>query len=421
MFDADKGLGLQIARYNIGGSGWATPDAGNLRPGGNVPSYQGPQGQWDWGQDAAQRWMLLAARERGANLFEAFSNSPPYWMTVSGRASGAASASDDNLAPENYEKFATYLTTVCAHFKNVHNLTFRTLDPFNEPATDYWWAGNVQEGCHFERASQSAFIPVLAKELEKQGLTGVVEISASDETSMADALDSFDAYTPAARRHIAQINTHAYWGRTYPRVALGPAGALAAGKRLWQSEYGAGTAPPSDVTDGVALAAQAAADVNVLQAGAWVYWQAVENLDGKEPTPWWGLMQLSFKTGRGLRLSKQYWALAQYSKHIRSGATILASPQPASLVAALAPAPEKPGGAVLVLVFTRAAPSDAAVTVDASSFLGPHAGRAVATRTSAGEDGADAGELALPRGWGGRFDVRLAGASVTTVVVEWDE
>lgn len=420
VFDPVKGLGLQIARYNIGGSGWSTPDASNLRPGGNVDSFQGPDGRYDWSKDAAQRWMLLAARERGANLFEAFSNSPPYWMTISGRASGAASASDDNLAPANYTAFADYLVNVVDHFRTAHNLTFRTLDPFNEPATDYWWAGNVQEGCHFDRASQSAFIPVLADALDKKGLTGVVEISASDETSMADALDSFDAYTPAARAAIAQVNTHAYWGRTYPRVALGPAGALAAGKRLWQSEYGAGTAPPSEMTDGLALASQAAADVNVLQAGAWVYWQAIENLDGKDPTPWWGLGQVSFKTGKGLRLGKQFWALAQYSKHVRSGATILASPAPASLVAALAPAPEVVGGAKLVLVFTRASPTDAAVTVDASSFLQGRAGKAVATRTSATEDGADAGALALPRGWGGRFDVRLAGGSVTTVVVEWE-
>ena len=417
MFDPAKGLGLQIARYNIGGSGPGSPDDANLRPGGNIPSYQAADGTYDWAADEAQRWMLLAARDRGANLFEAFSNSPPYWMTISGRASGAVSASDDNLAPENYKRFASYLVNVCSHFAATHNLTFRTLDPFNEPATDYWWAGNVQEGCHFGREAQSAFIPVLANEIKQAGLP--LDIAASDETSMADALDSFDAYTPEAKAAIAQINTHAYWGRTYPRVALGPAGALAAGKRLWQSEYGAGTAPPTDMTDGLALAAQAAADVNVLQAGAWVYWQAVENLDGKDPTPWWGLAQLSFSTGKGLRLSKQYWSLWQYSKHIRGGATILASPAPASLVAALAPAPASPGGASLVLVFTRAAPSDARVTVDASSFLAGRAGVATATRTSAAEDGGDAGDLALPREWGGRFDVALAGGSVTTVVVTW--
>ena len=51
-------------------------------------SFWGPDGTWDWEQDANQRWVLLQARERGASVFEAFSNSPPYWMTYSGRASG---------------------------------------------------------------------------------------------------------------------------------------------------------------------------------------------------------------------------------------------------------------------------------------------------------------------------------------------
>lgn len=51
-------------------------------------SFWGPDGTWDFEQDANQRWVLLAARERGACIFEAFSNSPPYWMTYSGRASG---------------------------------------------------------------------------------------------------------------------------------------------------------------------------------------------------------------------------------------------------------------------------------------------------------------------------------------------
>ncbi len=31
VFDREHGLGLEIARYNIGGSGWQTPDVANLR------------------------------------------------------------------------------------------------------------------------------------------------------------------------------------------------------------------------------------------------------------------------------------------------------------------------------------------------------------------------------------------------------
>ena len=36
LFDPARGLGLQIARYNIGGSGWGCGDVANFRFGANV-------------------------------------------------------------------------------------------------------------------------------------------------------------------------------------------------------------------------------------------------------------------------------------------------------------------------------------------------------------------------------------------------
>ena len=36
LFDPEKGLGLQICRYNIGGSGWGTLDVPNFRYGANI-------------------------------------------------------------------------------------------------------------------------------------------------------------------------------------------------------------------------------------------------------------------------------------------------------------------------------------------------------------------------------------------------
>jgi hypothetical protein len=36
LFDVQRGLGLQIARYNIGGSGWGCGDVANFRYGANV-------------------------------------------------------------------------------------------------------------------------------------------------------------------------------------------------------------------------------------------------------------------------------------------------------------------------------------------------------------------------------------------------
>jgi len=60
----------------------------------------GDEAMWDWSADANQCWWLDAVRGRVRTpIFEAFSNSPPWFMTVSGRVSGAEKGSDDNLQP----------------------------------------------------------------------------------------------------------------------------------------------------------------------------------------------------------------------------------------------------------------------------------------------------------------------------------
>ena len=88
-------------------------------------SFWGPSGEWDWDVDANQRWMLLAARQRGACIFEAFSNTPPYWMTVSGRSSGNIFPWLDNLQPEYYDQFVHYLTEVVRWYRDKHGILFR--------------------------------------------------------------------------------------------------------------------------------------------------------------------------------------------------------------------------------------------------------------------------------------------------------
>lgn len=37
LFDSKHGLGLEICRYNIGGSGWDNKDTGNFRYGADLP------------------------------------------------------------------------------------------------------------------------------------------------------------------------------------------------------------------------------------------------------------------------------------------------------------------------------------------------------------------------------------------------
>jgi O-glycosyl hydrolase len=157
------GLGFTIARFNIGG-GNAPDVASYLRVGAAIPGYwRRPDGvtgvdwwradrpdMWDRNADPDQRWWLDAVKARVAHpVFEAFSNSPPWFMTVSGRVSGAVKGADDNLRPGQEQAFADYLASTVEDLQRRHGITFRTLSPVNEPNTDYWHASNTQEGAHW--------------------------------------------------------------------------------------------------------------------------------------------------------------------------------------------------------------------------------------------------------------------------------
>lgn len=442
LFDPVKGLGFEIARYNVGGSGPGSPDTtnGNFRAGADVPCYQRPDGTFDWDADAAQRAILLGARDRGASNFEAFANSPPYWMTVSGRASGAAWGCAGNLARPSIPAFVDYLVGVVDHFRTTYGLTFKTIAPFNEPREVCWWVGTNQEGCRFRLPDQRRVMATLADALRGTGLADAgVRLAASDENRVDRAVSSLEAalgrsivvrYGPDGAPYaklkgladddvslIAHVSTHAYNGLG-SRAAL-RAVADFASVPVWMSEVGYGSAPPSKVHGALELATNVAADINVMGAAAWVYWQAVEDLDGgawrglakltpisslgfrtlfmlsqlvsaarqriasirvraregaaaaeEYARPWWGLLLVSFSGSAGppdhIVVSKQYHGLAHYSKFVRVGDRILRVPSERAkdTVAVLSA-----DGARATLVATNDASTPRRMTFDVHPFL----------------------------------------------------
>ena len=74
--------------------------------------------------------------------------------------SGNSDGTKDNLPAENYDVYVDYLTELVSFYRHNWNITFRTLEPFNEPSASYWHAGNKQEGCHFEPATQVIILQV---------------------------------------------------------------------------------------------------------------------------------------------------------------------------------------------------------------------------------------------------------------------
>ena len=65
-------------------------------------------------------------------------------MELNGAVDGS-----NNLRDDQYDAFADYLTEVVKHYRDEWGITFRTLNPLNEPSSDWWKKGNMQEGSHF--------------------------------------------------------------------------------------------------------------------------------------------------------------------------------------------------------------------------------------------------------------------------------
>lgn len=328
VFDVDKGLGLNIVRYNIGGGENPAIEHNTLRPGGDVPGFQPKEGQWDWEADQGQRRIMLAGIERGVDIVEGFSNSPPYWMTKSGSVTGAVDGGN-NLKDEYYQAFADYLSAVVLYYKEKHGVIFRTLNPLNEPISSWWKQGNIQEGCHFTREKQEKIIDELYQSFRRNGIT-TTTISASDENSINETIEVMGKYTHSTMEKISQVNTHSYNGDQLTEVR-----ALADkyGKKLWMSEYGTGGSAPhshEDMTSVMELANRIIQDLRILRPAAWIYWQAVED-EGANNN--WGFIHADFVHQEEYEQTKQYYAMLNFSRFIRPGSRIIITPTDQSIAA----------------------------------------------------------------------------------------
>jgi len=397
MFDPKTGLGLNVVRYNIGGGENPEYRVGKdqwrfLPFRAAIPGYEPTSGQWDWNADANQRRILQEAIAMGANQLEAFSNSPPWWMTISGSVTGAKKPHENNLSPKYYDAFADYLVEVVKHFRDAWGITFQTLEPFNEPTGD-WKFGNNQEGCNFDRPTQNIIIKAVAKALRNKNLTTTV--AASDEPSIENAIATFDAYDSEALGCLSQINTHTYWGwsRSELRKKV-----YAAKKNLWMSEYGDGD--PS----GLRMAQEITNDMRYLRPTAWVYWQALDSVGG------WGFIWNDMRnyTDTEFTINNKYYVMGQYTRYIRPGFVFVDINSPDSIAAYSAKQKR------LVIVTLNSKNTENTITYDLSK-LNKASKKITAIRTTATEHWSPVSGITLKDG---KFTVTEPAESVTTYIIQ---
>ncbi|MFD0775991.1 glycoside hydrolase, partial [Streptomonospora algeriensis] len=399
----ENGLNLNIARYNAGGGN--APDVPDyLRAGGAVEGWwSAPEGttrhdtgwwsaddaaDWNPDADATQRWWVERIAD-DVDHWEVFSNSPPWFMTESGYVSGGFDAGADQLKAGSVDDFAAYLVGVTERLERAHGIEVDTVEPFNEPNTDYWSTtlgpggdpvGGRQEGAHMGPELQQDVVRALAAELSGAG-TGA-KIAAMDETDPETFARNWRSYPEDVREKIAQLNVHTYGtgGRTAVRDS-----AKAAQSPLWMSEtggdwgegnrWGGGGQDFQTMSTGLGLARHMVEDLRELEPSAWVFWQPVEDYDNMAPGGEsdeggnWGSIQIPFSCTAEdtlqscpIRTNTKFDTARNFTHYIRPGDRLVGVEDPSS-AAAVAQSGE---AATVVHVNDTAAPRE--VTVDLSKF-----------------------------------------------------
>lgn len=336
LLTSEDGLNYNIFRFNIGGGDAPSHYNGHMCNGkGKRAEMDGfkasENADYDWSKDPGQRKVLdKINKARPDAIFEAFSNSAPYWMTYSGCASGNSSAGKDNLKPEYYGAFCDYLIDVCKHIKDEYGIEFKTLDPFNEPNTNYWGANGGQEGCHFDPSSQVNLIRVLYPKLQASGLKTV--ISACDETSVTTAIDELRLYMKEGDilDKLGQFNVHTYGGNAMDKVNLKDL-VHESGIPFWMSETGAGG---TGLAGNLSMSQRMFDDLNYLMPQAWVDWQFVEEANDQ-----WCMVRGSFST-QEYHIVKNYYVRMQVTRFIKQGYSLLTTGR-GDLLAAISPKGDK--------------------------------------------------------------------------------
>ena len=351
------GLEFNIVRYNVGACSWNELPGGRkmqvsktIRPFRQIEGFwRDPESKdprnWSWDADANQRAMLKKAQKRGADHFELFSNSPMWWMCANDNPSGSADGKRDNLPEKNYPVFAAYLVAVAKQARDVWGIPFTSIEPFNEATTAYWHANGKQEGCHFDAKSQAAFLPMLRRELDQQGLTDL-PITASDESLYDQGVAVWRTFSPEIRSLVKKFNIHGYQYDKGARHTIHEEVVARDHKILWNSEHGDRDA------GGLEMARNIHRDFSSLHPTGWCYWQPLDASEG------WSMIHADMDKGVFLKPTTKHYVMAQYSRHIRPGMTILDTGEK-NVIAALSPGKDK-----LVLVALNDTPAPAETAFD---------------------------------------------------------
>lgn len=346
LYGTDKGIGLNIYRYNLGaGSKFTEADKTD-----NSKTYcfLNADGTYNWNADKGAMKALASAQKVNPNLnVTLFCNSAPVYMTDNGLAHTTTGKSK-NLSENRFQDFVDFVVTCTEHFIDEgYNVT--SLSPINEP--EFTWDGTNQEGCHWEPDYARKFyndymVPAMMNNDKLNGTNGTkVELSVWESGSMKsdDYWDNFmynffsnknTDKNSNITKYVDSVDTHSYWAGDTQRQNVA--------QQLKTSEYSAvkkvrcteycqmttdgnsgvygitlrdGTTNGTTMEFGLALADIMHQDLTVVNCVEWDWWTGASG--GIYPD---GLVYLDWSNPSNVTTSKRLWCMGNFSKFIQVGA-----------------------------------------------------------------------------------------------------
>ncbi|MGN1328747.1 MAG: glycoside hydrolase [Eubacterium sp.] len=363
LYDSDKGIGLNIYRYNLGAGSKNDSHIPNEKR--RTECFLQSDGSYDFTADAYAQKCLKEARELAGDDLRVtlFCNSAPVQLTKNGAAYCSPSKDESvpfesNLAPENYESFADYCYNCAVHFLD-EGYRVTDVSPINEPQYEWqaWYNSDgtysaSQEGCYYSATEARDLLNVFVDKFDNSDAhergcrvsmfeSGEIQGEGSDCSDYVDCILGKDSEyvfkNVKLRKYFDTVNMHSYWSSRDTKENA---------ENYFSDEYSKYSIACTEycqmtndentgvfdlisaekngtngmtIEYGVAMAKIIIDDLTVMNATEWDWWIGCSC--GTYPD---GLVYLNPDNHNDIKASKRLWCLGNFSKFINEGAIRLA-------------------------------------------------------------------------------------------------
>ena len=363
LYDSDKGIGLNIYRYNLGAG--SKNDTHILTENRRTECFLNADGTYNFNNDKnAQACLELAKKYAGKDMrLTLFCNSSPVYLTKNGASYCTPYKNEDepwisNLDKSKYPDFADFCYNSAEYFAN-KGYRVTSVSPINEP--QYNWAAwynddNTysvnQEGCYYSKYEARDLLKTFVKkfkgsDLDKKGVKVSMFESGSmegDDSNCAAYMDCILGRGPKyvfknakLRKYFKEVSMHSYWsGADTKKNAENYISDKYSKYSVAATEYCQMTDDKNtgvydliakekngtngtSIKYGVAMANTIVDDLTIMNANEWDWWTACSYGTYTD-----GLIYLDEDNHENLDFSKRYYCLGNFSKFIKEGAVRVA-------------------------------------------------------------------------------------------------